>query len=70
MTTDTSTLRQVRVLLTAIMLFLASTLFAANGAVAGTLIPMEDMGAPGGGGGGAEVVDETANSDIPGVRQF
>lgn len=68
MTTQTTT-SSIRALVVALALLLAS-LFAGGVASASTLVPLRDMGAPGGGGGIATVVDDTANSTIPGIRAF
>jgi len=57
-TTTSSRPSSLRAFVVAVGLLLAS-LFASGTVSASTLIPMVDMGSPGGGGGSATVVDET-----------
>lgn len=70
MTTQTTTRQtSIRALFVAIALLLAS-IFASSPVSAGTLIPMVDMGGPGGGGSGATQTVDIADSNVPGIREF
>jgi len=69
MTTNTISQRSpIRAILIAIALLFTS-IFAANPASASTLIPLVDMGGPGG-GGSAQTVDAPVVTSEIGVREF